>query len=349
MKNNNKTPLITIVTTTFNAAKQGRLEFFKQCIESVHNQTYKNIEHIVQDAGSADGTLDFLKEYESKGWIKLYSEKDKGIDDGYNNGCKKANGDYIAILNDDEYYYDNNIVENVVNYLLKDDYDYCYGDAMIIKDEKNKRCWCGINFLQDFWWNMSANHSTFFIKNEVYKKLNYYSLDYETVGDYDFVIRLVLEDFKSVYIPKLFINYRLGGISNNKNNKEMIEKVKDNIGLVLKNRLYSKFYIGFDNIKASNIFGCNVRCIPPLFLEKFTYYLESLELKNFNYIKFNNYINNIDCKRYYTISNSCPHFAIKLFNFIPILKVKTNAKGNKVYYKLFGFIPLFVKRIKSFI
>ena len=79
-----KNPTVSIITPVFNLIKSGRTEFIKQTIESVHNQTYnKYIEHIVQDGNSNDGTLELLKEYEDKGWIKVYSEKDKNSTNKY--------------------------------------------------------------------------------------------------------------------------------------------------------------------------------------------------------------------------------------------------------------------------
>lgn len=109
-----KQPLITIVTITYNLIKAGREQTFRQCVESVHNQTYKNIEHIIIDGASNDGSLDLIKEYEDKGWIKCYSEPDKGIFDAMNKGIRLAKGVYVNFLNTDDYFHDINGVENSV-------------------------------------------------------------------------------------------------------------------------------------------------------------------------------------------------------------------------------------------
>ena len=79
---NNNLPPITVITATYNLIKNGRKEFFKQCLESVHNQTYPNIEHLIIDGASSDGTVEMLQEYADKGWIKYISEPDSGIYDG---------------------------------------------------------------------------------------------------------------------------------------------------------------------------------------------------------------------------------------------------------------------------
>ena len=94
-----KLPKVTVVTATYNLIKDGREKFFRQCVESIHNQTYKNIEHLVIDGASKDGTIDLIKEYADKGWIKYVSEPDKGMCDAMNKGIKIATGEYVAILN----------------------------------------------------------------------------------------------------------------------------------------------------------------------------------------------------------------------------------------------------------
>ena len=83
-------PKVTVVTVTRNLIKNGREQYFRQCLESVYEQVYSNVEHIVIDGASNDGTLDILKEYQKKKWITYYSEPDNGIYDAMNKGIKKA-------------------------------------------------------------------------------------------------------------------------------------------------------------------------------------------------------------------------------------------------------------------
>lgn len=103
-KNGSSIPLVTVITVTYNLIKGKREKFIIQCLESVHNQRYSNIEHIVIDGASDDGTLPLLKKYESLGWIKLFSEPDTGIYDAMNKGILKANGKYVSILNSDDFF-----------------------------------------------------------------------------------------------------------------------------------------------------------------------------------------------------------------------------------------------------
>ncbi len=107
---NKNSYLVSIITPSFNQA-----QFIEQTIKSVQNQDYKNIEHIIIDGGSTDGTIDILKKYSGIKWI---SEKDNGQSDAINKGFSTANGEILAWLNSDDYY-DENIITKVVEYFSK--------------------------------------------------------------------------------------------------------------------------------------------------------------------------------------------------------------------------------------
>ena len=132
-------PLVTIVTITFNLSKAGREKYFRQCLESVHNQTYENIEHIVVDGASVDGTAELIKEYADKGWIKYISEPDKGIYEAMNKGVKMADGKYITFLNSDDYYNEKTGVEISVKALEESGADFSYAPVVNLDEKTNKR------------------------------------------------------------------------------------------------------------------------------------------------------------------------------------------------------------------
>ncbi|WP_080506047.1 glycosyltransferase family 2 protein [Halorubrum sp. BV1] len=120
-------PLVSIVTPSYNQS-----EYIEDTLQSVQNQTYKNIEHLVIDGGSNDGTQDILRKYESEYNLQWVSESDEGQCDAINKGFSRANGDIIAWLNSDDVYFDTKVFERVVDYFHTHNEDVIYGDEVLI-------------------------------------------------------------------------------------------------------------------------------------------------------------------------------------------------------------------------
>ena len=208
-------PKVTVVTVTFNLIKDGREKFFRQCVESVHNQTYKNIEHIIQDGASTDGTIDLIKEYADKGWCKLFCEKDKGINDAYNKAIKNSSGKYVFFMNSDDYYFDENAIENCVSRMEKENADYCYGEEKRFeRDGKFISKWSPKP--EVFWITMPWSHQTMGVKLNVLKKIGNYADELSFGADFPLIQQLILNDYKGVEIPEVISAYRIGGISSAK-------------------------------------------------------------------------------------------------------------------------------------
>lgn len=122
-------PKITIITAVYNCVDK-----IEQCISSVVNQTYNNLEYIVIDGGSTDGTVDVIKKYDGK--IAYWcSESDKGIYDAWNKGVSHATGDYINFIGSDDAMYGHEVIENIITY-LDNDVDVLAGNIIIV-NEKN--------------------------------------------------------------------------------------------------------------------------------------------------------------------------------------------------------------------
>jgi len=118
---------ISIITVSFNS-----VETIRDTIKSIISQDYENIEYILIDAGSTDGTLDIIKEYE--GYINYFSsEEDDGIYDGMNKGISVASGEVVGILNSDDFYPNSYIVSNVARTFEKRNCDAVYGDLVYVK------------------------------------------------------------------------------------------------------------------------------------------------------------------------------------------------------------------------
>ena len=207
-------PLVTIVTTTFNLIKGGRSEIFRQCMQSIHDQTYENIEHIIVDGASTDGTLDLIKKYASKK-ARLISEPDSGIYDAMNKGIRLAQGKYVAFLNSDDYYSDKEGVSISVRALEESNADFSYAPAMIkFEDGRlfDNHPHCNPR-ISNVFLAMPFCHQTMFAKRQVMIKEGIFDTSYKSAADYDFVIRLCLRKSKSIFVPRVFVTYLYAGLS----------------------------------------------------------------------------------------------------------------------------------------
>lgn len=206
-----KMPLVTVVTITLDIMKNGRKEFFKECIQSVHQQSYGNIEHIIIDGASTDGTLEFLAEYEKLGWLKVYSEKDSGLYDAMNKGLSRAKGKYIGYLNSDDFYHDIYGVEKTVETLEKLSLDYSYSDVKILNEDNSIYNW--IADIRNILYARNYCHQSLFVRRDIMNRLNGFDISYKVSSDSDIMIRLFKNKYKNSKTDYCFVTYRGGGIS----------------------------------------------------------------------------------------------------------------------------------------
>ena len=215
--------LVSIITVCYNSE-----EYIEDTINSVLNQTYNNIEYIIIDGNSDDNTLDIIKEYEKKfdNGIKYISEEDQGIYDAMNKGLKLATGDIIGILNSDDFYAHENVIEKVVNNFLANDIEALYSDLVYVAPDDPKkiiRNWQAGEYKKGKYkqgWH--PPHPTLFVKKEVYDKYGNFDLDYDIAADYDIMLRFLEKyNISTLYIPEVFIKMRIGGESS-KNFKSIL-------------------------------------------------------------------------------------------------------------------------------
>jgi glycosyltransferase involved in cell wall biosynthesis len=215
---------ISIITVCRNSAAT-----IRDTLESIALQSHKNLEHIIIDGGSTDGTLAVIKEWK-KYPVRLISEQDNGIYDAMNKGIRIATGDIIGILNSDDVYYDSHVLENVSAVMNDPSIDACYADLIYVdKNNLNKiiRYWKSSDFKKGlFSKGWMPPHPTFFIRRSIYKKYGLFDLNYPLAADVELLARF-LEKFqiKTVYIPNIFIKMRFGGVSNN----SIVNIIKQNI------------------------------------------------------------------------------------------------------------------------
>ncbi|MBE0427868.1 MAG: glycosyltransferase [Nitrospirae bacterium] len=218
----------SIITASFNCAQT-----IEDCIQSIINQTYPDIEHIVIDGGSKDGTLEVINKYRDK-IAKLVSEPDKGIYDAMNKGLRYTTGDIVGILNSDDVYADEYVLENVVKAMSENNVDTCYGDIVYVERdnmEKVVRDWKGGEFnKQNFRKGWMPPHPTFFVRKEIYQKYGVFNTDFPIAADYELMLRFLYKhNISTVYIPRLLVKMRTGGKSKpelNRIAKNMLENYR---------------------------------------------------------------------------------------------------------------------------
>ncbi len=241
---------LSLITVTYNAA-----QFIQDCIESVLSQDYKNIEHIIIDGNSNDGTVDIIKSYQDKlaYWI---SEPDRGIYDAMNKGLRRASGDIIGLLNADDMYAHSGIVSRIMQEFDQNNVDSVYGDLVIVKrDDTNKivRYYPAKNFhIKRFEYGDMPPHPTFYVKRHLYEQYGDFDTSYRICADFDIMVRfLYINKASFSYIPETLVTMRSGGHSSNGFgalkttyviNQEMLEACKKyNINTNLL-KIYTKYF-----------------------------------------------------------------------------------------------------------
>ena len=219
----NKNPKISIITVAFNSVRT-----IQDTIESILLQDYKNIEYIIIDAGSSDGTVEIIQSFGNK-ITYFISESDNGIYDGMNKGIKAASGDLIGILNSDDFYPNNFILSNVAKTFVNNQCDAVYGDLVYVRDyNKNKivRYWQAGDYsalkIKNGW---MLPHPTFFVKKSIYDRFGLYNTELKRAADYEMILKLLYKQNISVkYIPMILVNMRMGGASNS----SLMNRIKAN-------------------------------------------------------------------------------------------------------------------------
>ena len=228
--------LISIITVTYNNEST-----LSDTIQSVLKQTYPNIEYIIVDGASKDGTVDIIKEYEPQfgGRLKWVSEKDKGIYDAMNKGIKMATGDVVGIINSDDFYHNTDIIAKVAAAFEDSAVEGVYGDVRFVNPEnldRTVRYYASKNFSpKRFRFGFMPAHPTFFTYKRFFEEWGYYQTDYKIAADYELLIRfLYVNKLKTKYLPVAFMKMRTGGAStanvksNMVLNQEIVRGCKEN-------------------------------------------------------------------------------------------------------------------------
>ena len=204
---------VSIITVCYNSEK-----YISDSINSVINQSYHNIEHIVIDGSSTDNTIGILNSYKTR-IAKIISEPDKGIYDAMNKGIKHASGDIIGILNSDDLYIDNNVLSQVVEHFRRSSCDILFADLYYVNKDNTDlilRKWVTKGFVPgSFKKGWHPPHPTFFVSKKVYDAYGLFDLQYKLAADFELMLRF-LEKYhvKNFYFPKALVKMRIGGATN---------------------------------------------------------------------------------------------------------------------------------------
>ena len=224
---------ISIITITFNSAKT-----IQRALESVQSQTYADIEHIIVDGASTDGTKELIETYAKKHQnVRWKSEKDSGIYNALNKGIGMATGDVIGFLHSDDVFFSPDSIGQIAAALEREKVDVVYGDLQYCKGPKVVRRWKSNDFnpcaLKYGW---MPPHPTVYVRREVYQQVGEYDEWFRISADYDMMLRIFTAGYKTYYIPQVLVCMEVGGASN-KNTQARLSKTQEDRVVLKKNQV----------------------------------------------------------------------------------------------------------------
>ena len=204
---------VSIITVVLNNAA-----CIKGAIESVLGQTHTDVEYIVVDGGSTDGTLELIKSYGPR-IHTLITGSDKGIYFAMNKGLAAATGDVVGILNSDDFYTHPQVLEKVVKAFEKHDADTVYGDLVYVHPDNTdqiQRYWKSGRYKHGaFKYGWMPPHPTFFVKRSLYQQHGHFDTGFTSAADYELMLRFLHKHkAATAYVPEVLVKMRAGGKSN---------------------------------------------------------------------------------------------------------------------------------------
>ena len=224
------TPDVTVVTVCFNPLKAGRQELFTKNLESVQRQVGVTVEHLIIDGASTDGTMDSLKAFDNKHYdIRILSKTDSGLYEAMNRGIALAKGRYVAFLNSDDFYHDDNGLAASVKALDESGCSFSFAPILAKKPH-------GVSLrkpqhrLHKFFVFCVTRHPSMLFRLTDLIEIGGYNLAYRIAADYDMMLRLVAAGHKACFVNHCFATFVTGGFSTQDKNKEL--EIKEKIQMV---------------------------------------------------------------------------------------------------------------------
>jgi len=204
---------ISIVTAVFN-----RADTIVDALASVQAQSYRPVEHVIQDGQSTDGTLTLIQE-RATDRTQLCSEPDDGIYDAINKGIKRASGDVIGLMHSDDFFAHDRVLEHIADIFKNGEIDGVYGDLDYVSAENTRkviRHWrSGPYNRVRLKWGWMPPHPTLYLRRQVFERWGLYDSGFQIYADYEAILRfLVKGEIRLSYIPEVLVKMRVGGESN---------------------------------------------------------------------------------------------------------------------------------------
>lgn len=203
---------VSIITPAYNSAAT-----LRDTISSVLAQTYPEIEYIVVDGASTDGTRAILEEYKDR-ISRVISEPDRGLYDAMNKGIRAATGDIVGILNSDDFFTSPDIIETIVGVFEKELVDAVYGDVHFVRPADLGKC---VRYYSSaifrpflFRFGFMPAHPSFYVRRQCYERFGLYALNYRIAADFELLLRfLYLHKITCKYLKRDVVTMRTGGVS----------------------------------------------------------------------------------------------------------------------------------------
>ena len=207
---------ISLITVTYNSGKT-----LSNTLESVLQQTYPDVEYIIVDGASKDHTVDIIKDYEPRfdGKLKWISEPDKGLYDAMNKGIRMASGDVIGILNSDDFFTANGVLQQVADaFKESQEIDAVYGDVHFVHPDNLEKCvryYSSKVFKRGLMkLGFMPAHPTFYMKKVLFDQYGLYKTDYQIAADFELLLRVIYKGgIRMLYLPLDMVTMRTGGVS----------------------------------------------------------------------------------------------------------------------------------------
>ena len=231
---------ISIITASYNSAQT-----LRDTMESVLCQTHKDIEYIIVDGASKDTTMEIVREMEPlfEGRLRYVSEKDTGIYDAMNKGLRIATGDVIGILNSDDFFTADDVLERVAKAFEAPTIDAVYGDIHFVREEDLMKCvrYYSSRLFHPRWFRLGFTpaHPSFYCRRACYEKYGLFDLQFRISADFELMLRFIkVNGISTRYLPMDFVTMRYGGASTSgwSSHKRI---TKDILGALKKHGIYS--------------------------------------------------------------------------------------------------------------